>query len=184
MRLVLGESVQVVEVKEAQANDCNKNANDIALACPLPSLAPHEVFGNHNLSVFILLKLEPWHLVEHRIHEATGANYPSCDGDGEPCPLVQQNIVRVLDDESKEPDYCHSNDIFHQDLHKSELKLDIGPQVVVDEVDLFLSIENLSAAYEPLVSLFIHRWDIRGPLWVLSRHSKIWYSHQSVILKY
>ena len=69
-------------------------------------------------------------------------------------------------------------------MHESELELDIGSQVVVDEVDLLLSVENLSAPYEPLVSLFIHGWYVRGPLWVLGRHCKIWHSHQSVVLKY
>ena len=168
VRLVRCELFDVAQVQEEEPNDGDEHTDNVSLASPLSSLAPHEVLGDDNLSELILFKLEPWHIIEHRVDEPTGADDPSGDSDCEPRPLVEQDVVGILDDESQASNDGHTYDILHQDLDECELELHVSSQVVVDEVNLLLGIENFSAAYEPLVCLFVHRWHIRRSFCILS----------------
>jgi len=101
LRLVRGELIDVAQVQEAEPNYGDEHADNVSLTSPLSSLAPHEVFCDDDLSELVPLKFEPWHIVEHGVDEPAGADDPSGNGDSEPCPLVEQDVVRILDEGSQ-----------------------------------------------------------------------------------
>ena len=65
LRFVSCKVIDIAQVQEGETDDGDEHTNDVSLASPLPSLAPHKVLTDHNLPELVLLKFEPWHIIEH-----------------------------------------------------------------------------------------------------------------------
>lgn len=144
-------SVHTAEQEVAHADERRKEANDVALAGVLAALASHEVLADDDAAKLVALEFEPRHIVENGEDEAARADKEDGDGDTEPDPLVHEEWVNRLDEVHQEAENDGRNDVLHRDCGEGVFDLDVCAQMVVDEVDLLLSIVDLAAADVPLL---------------------------------
>ena len=111
-------------------------------------------FRDDDSSKLVAFEPKPWHVVEDREHDSTSADDKDSDGDEEPDPLVHENRVDAGHEVDEDGEDCGSDCVLNGNRSEGEFDLHIGPQVVVQEVDLLLGIEDLLPVDEPLLLFF------------------------------
>jgi len=144
-------SVHPAEEEIAHADEGRKEADNVALAGVLTALASHEVLADEDTAELVAHEAEPRHVVESGVNEAARADDEDGDGDAEPDPLVHEERVNLLDEDGEEEEDDGRHEILYRDRVEGKLDLDVRVQMVVDEVNLLLSIVDIVGADVPLL---------------------------------